>query len=65
MAAVSQIVSKAMRKLRFRHVKDESRCSRTSIRYFVAFGALFDLGWDCTLGVVALAADRERRARLG
>ena len=26
--------------------------------------ALFDLDWNCTLGV-ALTADRERRARLG
>ena len=31
---------------------------------FCALRALFDLGWDCTLGV-ALTADRERRARLG
>jgi len=29
-----------------------------------ALRALFDLSWDCTLGV-ALTADRERRARLG
>ena len=29
-----------------------------------ALRALFDLGWDCTLGV-ALTADRERRAGLG
>ena len=32
---------------------------------FSALRTLFDLGWDCTLGVVPLAADRERRARLG
>jgi hypothetical protein len=31
---------------------------------FRALRALFDLGWDCTLGV-ALTADRERRAKLG
>ena len=31
---------------------------------FCVLRALFDLGWDCTLGV-ALTADRERRARLG
>ena len=31
---------------------------------FCALRALFDLGWDCTLGV-ALTADSERRARLG
>ena len=31
---------------------------------FCALRALFDLGWDCTLGV-ALTTDRERRARLG
>ena len=36
-------------------------------RQFVDFGALwalFDLGWDYTLGVVALTANRERHARL-
>ena len=31
---------------------------------FCALRALFDLDWNCTLGV-ALTADRERRARLG
>ena len=31
---------------------------------FCAVRALFDLGWNCTLGV-ALTADRESRARLG
>ena len=31
---------------------------------FCALGALFNLCWDCTLGV-ALTADRERRARVG
>jgi hypothetical protein len=31
---------------------------------FCALRALLDLRWDCTLWI-ALAADRERRARLG
>ena len=40
------------------------RCSRKSVRRFCALRPLFDLDWNCTLGV-ALTADRERRARLG
>ena len=32
---------------------------------FGAVGTPLDLGWGYTLGVVALAADRELRAKLG